>query len=184
MPFCTHCGGQTGTGDRYCARCGAGQDAAPPVPPVTEAVPPLPGTVPPPGAFDSVPPTPGIYATHNPRLRPNIAALLCYIPSFGWMASVFFLTADNYRRNRYVHFHALQGLFLFIAYFLVRALGGFGPGAILDPFSSFGIFGHQTFYGLLHVALIIIQVVGIAKTARGEPYHLPIIGDIAERSQV
>ena len=121
----------------------------------------------------------------NSQLRPNIAALLCYIPSFGWVAAVIFLAVDSYRRNRYVHFHALQGLFLFVAYYLVRVVWGLTPGVIMDPFSMpFRGISHFTFRSVIYVALLIIQVVGMAKTAKGEPFHLPILGDIAERSMV
>ena len=171
MPFCTHCGTQTGADERFCTRCGSIQEAVPPPAGATNFAP---------------PPLAPIYAAPNPRLRPNIAALLCYIPSIGWLASVIFLAVDDYRRNRYVHFHALQGLFLFITYYLVSVVSwGLTPGVIMDPFSiAFRGLSHWGFRSALHVALLIIQVVGIAKTAKGEPFHLPILGDIAERSMV
>jgi uncharacterized membrane protein len=175
MPFCTHCGAQTGDGARFCSHCGSGQDAAavPPAGTANAAAPPQPPLAP-------------IYAQPNHRLRPNIAALLCYIPSFGWLPSVIFLAVDDYRRNRYVHFHALQGLFLFIAYYLVSAVSwGLRPGVIMDPFSiAFRGLAHWSLQGALHMALLIIQVVGMVKAAKGEPFHLPILGDIAERSMV
>jgi uncharacterized membrane protein len=170
MPFCIHCGIQTGDSDRFCAHCGSGQEAVAP---------------PPASAPNAVPPPPPIVAAPNPRLRPNVAALLCYIPSFGWLASVFFLTADAYRRNRYVHFHALQGLFLFVADLLVGTLFGITPKILLRPLAvPMFWFGHWSIASAVQMAVVVIQVVGIAKTAKGEPFHLPVLGDIAERSMV
>ncbi len=179
MPFCTHCGVQTSASDRFCAHCGTGQDAPAAPPPGAAPAP----DAPPLGSDASRPESeapPGPPA--SPRLRPHIAALLCYLPSVGWIASVFFLTADQYRRNRYVHFHALQGLFLFVAYLLVRTVFSFSPHVMMDAFSV-NVF--PTNWGLnsvLKLAVVVIQVVGMVQTAKGMSFHIPVIGDIAERS--
>lgn len=166
MPYCTHCGSNLGNTDRFCASCGTAQAGA------TGAF--TPPTAAPP------PPQPGARVPPPNRLRPTTAALLCYIPGIGWIPSVIFMTAEGYRHDRYIRFHALQGLFLFIAYYLIEAVLGhvfWGFGSLLMfPFKHWGM------RNLLELALLACQVVGIIRTARGEPYHLPVIGDLAERS--
>lgn len=158
MPFCSHCGIEVGDRDLFCAKCGRSQAPAPEPPPA--------------GAQSESP-----YQPPPSSIRPNIAALLCYIPEMGWIASVIFLTVDPYRKDRYVRFHALQGLFLFVAYLFARLV--FAPIPVMVfPFSHFGI------RKLLQLLVIIAQVVGIVKTARGDDYRLPIVGELAEKSMI
>lgn len=166
MPFCTHCGSNIGSSDRFCAHCGSGQTAG--ASPAAEAPPPASSPAPAPAS----PKTGG-------ELRPHIAALLCYIPIYGWLASIFFITSDSYRRNRFVHFHALQALFLAVAYFLVRTMFGFSPNIFFEPWGFHSHFGLLAF---IRLAVIIIQVVGMVKVGKGEDYRLPVLGDLAERS--
>jgi uncharacterized membrane protein len=113
-------------------------------------------------------------------IRPNVAALLCYIPVYGWLASIFFLVSDAYRRNRYVHFHALQALYLYVAYWVVRVFFGFTPHLIFEPWTIHA--SNWTFLSAVRLAVIFIQVVGMVKAAKGEDYHLPVVGDLAARS--
>ena len=159
MAYCTHCGTQLGEGDRFCAKCGASQSATPPPVPDTQH------------------PTPDTGGASRPGLRPNVAALLCYIPGLGWIASVIFLSADPYRRNRYVRFHAMQGLFLSAIYLLTQWV--FVP--LHGPFFPFHWLG---FRGILKLAVLIAQIIGIVKTARNEDYRLPLLSELAEKSMV
>ena len=77
MPFCSQCGNQVGTGDVYCATCGARQpvESRPPADPLA-------------------------------GVTPRTAAILCYIPIVGWIASIIELAplslsdARNYLQER------------------------------------------------------------------------------------
>lgn len=92
MPFCIHCGTQVGSGDAFCARCGAAQPVAPARP--EQRADPM-GT-----------------------LSPRTASVLCYIPVIGWIASIVVLASDRFRPLRAVRFHAFQGLYLGVAWIM------------------------------------------------------------------
>jgi len=118
----------------------------------------------------------------GPQVRPHVAAMLCYIPVCGWLASIFFLMAEDYRRNRYVHFHALQALYLLVAYWVVRIFFGFTPNLFFEPWTIH--LAHWSFISAVRLAVIVIQIFGMIKAVKGEEFHLPVIGDLAARSMV
>ena len=167
MPFCTHCGNSIGSSDRFCSHCGTGQAQPSGEPDAQEQ------------AAQPAPPPPPPGAGPRPGLQPHIAALLCYVPGLGWIASVIFLTLDQYRLQRYVRFHALQGLFLFVATFVVQALWG-SPLAWMTP----GVvhMRHFDLRSVIELAVVIIQVVGMVKCFKREDFHLPVLGELAARS--
>jgi uncharacterized membrane protein len=177
MPYCSHCGSSIGTNDRFCAHCGRSQTAAETAPPSTppenrEA-----------NSAWTAPPAPvGGTTQTGPQARPNVAAMICYIPVVGWLASIFFLIADDYRRNRYVHFHALQALYLWMAYWVVRVCFGFTSNLFFEPWTIH--LSRSPLVSLVRLAVIVIQIVGMVKVIKGEDYHLPVIGDLAARSMV
>lgn len=145
MPYCSSCGNAVNQADQYCAKCGQRQPGA--------AVPP-------------VDPLSGI--------TPRTAAILCYIPGVGWIASVIVLAADKFRNDKTVRFHAFQGLYLFVAWLIVEW--------VLSP-----IFRelHEPIFRVdkaLHVLILFVWVFMIIKTSHEERYALPIIGELAERS--
>lgn len=145
MPYCSSCGNAVNQADQYCAKCGARQ----------------------PGA--AVPPTDPLAG-----ITPRTAAILCYIPGIGWIASVIVLAADKFRNDRTVRFHAFQGLYLFVAWLIVEW--------VLSP-----IFReiHEPMLRIdkaLQLLLLFVWVFMIIKASHEERYSLPIIGELAERS--
>lgn len=144
MPYCSSCGNAVSQADQFCAKCGARQ----------------------PGATVLPDPLAGI--------TPRTAAILCYIPGVGWIASVMVLAADKFRNDRTVRFHAFQGLYLFVAWLIVEW--------VLSPiFREF----HDPFFRidkLLNVLILFVWVFMIIKASHEERYALPIIGELAERS--
>lgn len=101
--------------------------------------------------------------------------MLCYIPQLGWIASVLFLASEQYKHERYVRFHAFQGLFLQAAALL------FSVVFAASPFVYFP-FRHLGYRTLLQLLVVIAQVVGIIKTVQMHDYRLPVVGDLAEKS--
>jgi uncharacterized membrane protein len=105
-------------------------------------------------------------------LTPRTAAILCYIPFLGWIPAIVVLAADKFRNNRTVRFHAFQGLYLFVAMLLedwvLRPFFRTVPGFHLDD--------------LVKLALVGISIFMMIKAANEEPYSLPILGELAERS--
>ena len=202
MPYCTRCGSLVLDADRFCSRCGAPQQAelrgAPREPktvpatlapgePKPGAEPTPPGEGPPPPKVESPPPEaaplpgPGAPTGAGPTapgntIRPHIAAMLCYLPGLGWIAAVIFLTLDPYRMDRYVRFHAFQGLYLTVVWVLARVFFfPFAVGASIFPFLG-GV------RRLVQLAVIVAQVLGIVKTLRKQQYRVPVLGELAEKS--
>ena len=110
------------------------------------------------------------------------AALLCYIPWLGWIAAIIVLASRRYKRDtadaREVRFHAFQGLYLFVAWLIVDW--------VVSPALRFGMIGMGHSFaplgGLLHLLVLAAWIVMIVKVSHSEHYHLPIIGEMAERS--
>ncbi len=82
--------------DRFCAKCGSPQGAAP--------------------AASAAAPRPDFAGGISNRN----AEILCYIPWVGWVAAIVVLASERFRHETQVRFHAFQGLYLFVAWLLVE----------------------------------------------------------------
>lgn len=148
MPFCTQCGNAVRDTDIYCGTCGTKQSAGPS------------------GG--------GSGSQIASGLSPRTAALLCYIPIVGWIASIVVLAAAKFRTDRDVRFHAFQGLYLFVAWLIVDW--------VVAPFFTF-VPRHMLPVGsILKLAIIGTWIFMLVKTAQEQMFRLPIIGELAERS--
>lgn len=107
-------------------------------------------------------------------LSPRTAAILCYVPMLGWIASIVVLSADRFRTDRNVRFHAFQGLYLFVAWLVVDQ--------VIGPLFHFVPRGMFRIDKLLEVALFGTWIFMLIKTSQNETYSLPIVGELAERS--
>jgi uncharacterized membrane protein len=152
MAFCTQCGTRVGDTDRYCGKCGAPQPLAGPA-----------GTAPSSG--------PAFLTNVNART----ASLLCYIPMVGWIAAIVVLAAVRFRRDHAVRFNAFQGLYLFVAWLIVEWV-------VTPMFHLPGFPFEHVFPSLFKIAVLLTWIFMLVKVSQGETYHLPIIGDLAERS--
>lgn len=152
MPYCVQCGAQVGASDQFCVRCGGRQPSAT-------------------SAAAGAPP--------HPRFTPGIsnrnAALLCYIPWVGWVAAIVVLASQRFRNDTQVRFHAFQGLYLFVAWLLVEWV--ISPALWWESFPMRRIVSDA-----LHLVILVAWVVMIIKVSHDENYHLPVIGELAERS--
>ena len=102
------------------------------------------------------------------------ASLLCYIPVVGWIWAIVVLASARFRHETNTRFHAFQGLYLFVAWLLVDWVVG--------PISMSNDFGFHAIANLLKVVVLIAWIFMIIKTAHGEMYRLPILGELADRS--
>lgn len=160
MPFCTQCGHQADPADLFCAGCGARQRAA--------AAPPTPGPERP-----SQPDAGAKVDEFLSNMTPRNASLLCYIPFVGWVACIVMLAANRFREDREVRFHAFQGLYIFVLWLFVEQV--FEP--ITSSISGIRNLGHG-----LQLAVIGAWIFMLVKTNQGVVFHLPILGELAERS--
>jgi uncharacterized membrane protein len=149
MPFCTQCGREVAGSAAFCGNCGARQT------PVSAG--------PPPG------PTPDPLAGMSPRA----AAILCYIPTIGWIAAVIVLASRKFKGDQNVRFHAFQGLYLFATWLLLKWIG-----PIIDNGSDHFLRFDHVFEGVL----LFVSIFMIIKASHEETYVLPIIGELAKRS--
>ena len=100
------------------------------------------------------------------------AALLCYIPWVGWIAAIVVLASDRFRRTSRLRFHAFQGLYIFAAWLMVEW--------VILPVSRI-VYDHSA-TRLLELGIVALWVFMLVKVSQGEDYHLPVIGEMAERS--
>jgi uncharacterized membrane protein len=165
MPYCPQCGSTVGGADQFCASCGGRQPShagAGPGQGFTQ------------GSAQS-----GAAATASVPFAAGIssrnAALLCYIPWVGWVAAIVVLASERFRRDTQTRFHAFQGLYLFVAWLLVEWV--ISPALWWDSFPM-----HRVIPEGLHLVILIAWIFMIIKVSHDEHYHLPIIGELADRS--
>ena len=156
MPFCSQCGNQVGPADAFCGRCGSPQPVAPGAPPP-----------PPPPRWAPQPADP------LNSINPRTAAILCYVPWFGWIAAIVVLASQRFRRDRQIRFHAFQGLYMFVAWLMADW--------VFKPMVSWMV---PHVGSLIHVVLLVMWIFMMVKTAHNENYSLPLFGELAQRSVV
>ena len=154
MPYCVQCGQTVGTADRFCAKCGTPQSG---------------------GASSA----PGKVHDFWSNISHRNAAVLCYIPWVGWIAAIAVLASDRFRTERRLRFHAFQGLYLFAAWLMVEWV--LAP-MLAFPVSTIGFPFYRTISQLLHLAILGAWIFMLIKVSHDQDYHLPVIGDLADRS--
>ena len=161
MPYCVQCGQTVGSTDRFCAKCGTQQSAG--------------------GSSGSTwaASTPGRVHDFWSNLSHRNAALLCYIPWVGWIAAIAVLASDRFRTEKRLRFHAFQGLYLFAAWLMVEWV--FAP-ILAFPASHAGFPFYRSISQLLHLVIVGAWVLMLIKVSQDQDYHLPVIGDLADRS--
>jgi uncharacterized membrane protein len=107
----------------------------------------------------------------------NIAGAVAYITI---VPAIVFLLIDPYRRNRFVRFHSLQCLFLWLALFLIAAvMRVLEPVLFLIP--SFGYLLFLLIAVVVTLGAFVTWLVLVIKALQGEAFKLPVVGDLAER---
>jgi len=99
------------------------------------------------------------------------AAAVAYLPL---LPAAVILFLPEFRRNRFVRFHAWQSISLWVAFFI---LGGaalfFSNVAAAMVFLLFGI--------LILLAMVFLWIVLSLKAWQGERFELPLFGELATR---
>jgi len=149
------------------------------------------------GGYPPLPPQ-GDSKTKVLSMGYNIAALLCYLLPCFCCANVIFSIlwlATEPKESHFVRFHAMQGLLLFGAHFVILMLlqvvgAGLGLAAPADA-TSVGAGGLMLGYagGLLGIIqlctglfFLVLYIIGMVKANQGAMWKLPLIGDIAEKN--
>lgn len=112
-------------------------------------------------------------------LSPRTAAVLCYIPFVGWVASIVVLASQKFRSDRMVRFHAFQGLYLFVAWLIVRWVVGWW---LVRPLPLFIPGRHFHLDLILQLAIVGVWIFMLIKVSQNQDYSLPILGELAQKS--
>jgi uncharacterized membrane protein len=105
-------------------------------------------------------------------LQPNFAAMLCYLPFLGLVASIL-LNQYEPRENRFVRFHAKQALIAHIVFWAIAVAFSIGRAGAPTPVSVL-ILLSQVFF---HIAALTGFIGMMIATYRGKWRKIPIIGD-------
>ncbi len=166
MLYCTNCGNAVEPQAAFCRQCGAKQPG-----------PAQPGPAQP-GAAHTGAGAASAGTTPQPHdflagIDERTACMLCYIPIFGIIPDVIFLSAQRFRRNVRVRFDAFQGLYIFVLWLIVSSAV---PGFFGDRMTEHSI------TGLLRLCLIICWIYLLVKASQSQQVRLPVLGDLAARS--
>jgi len=107
-------------------------------------------------------------------ISPRTASILCYVPTIGWIAAVVVLAARKFKNEKIVRFHAFQGLYLFAAWLVVQW--------VIRPLMSSLPERVIRVDHILEALLLAVSVLMMVKASHDEPYVLPIIGELAQKS--
>jgi uncharacterized membrane protein len=108
----------------------------------------------------------------------NVAGALCYL--LGIITGVLFLVLSPYNQNKNVRFHAFQSIFLnagvivlSIALTILSIVIGIIPvvGAIIAMVLYFGFM----------IGIVVVWLMMMFRTYKGEKVVLPVIGPLAEK---
>jgi uncharacterized membrane protein len=112
-------------------------------------------------------------------LQPNVAGLLAYVPCcIGLIMSIIFIVVE--KSNRFVKFHAWQGLFFHLIVAVIGILNSI-LGTVLGQIS--GVLSLlSTLFGLvIFLASLGASIFLMVKAYGNETTKLPLLGDLAEK---
>jgi uncharacterized membrane protein len=106
----------------------------------------------------------------------NIAGALAYLT---FIPAIVFLTLDPYRRDRFVRFHSIQCLLLWLAGLIVgltiRLLA-----LVLFMVPTLGVLLISLIWVLAGLAAFFVWLVAVVKAMQGEAFKLSVLGELAE----
>jgi len=107
-------------------------------------------------------------------MDPKLAAALSYL--CGWLTGLVFFLME--KENNYVRFHAMQSLITFGG-LTVLSIALSILGMLPIPGFGFLTWGVQV---LLMIVGFVAWIVLLLKAYQGERFHLPVVGEIAEKN--
>jgi uncharacterized membrane protein len=106
----------------------------------------------------------------------NIAGALAYM----FFPAVAFLVLKPYNNNRFLRFHSFQCLFLCAALLLI-AIAIKLVGFVLLIIPVLGRLFLVLMAMVVVLATVVVWLVLIVKALQGEPFKLPVLGDLADQ---
>lgn len=114
-------------------------------------------------------------------LDPRLAAFLSYVLSIflSFISGLIFYFTE--RENKFVRFHALQSVFFNLAV-IVISIALTAVTGILSFVPILGWIAGATLWVIFGIGAFVVWVVLMAKSAQGEYYKLPYLGDWADQN--
>jgi uncharacterized membrane protein len=183
--FCTQCGAQVDETAKFCKKCGARlaptQSAGYSAPTINAQTSNYQNYQGPSGFGAEQPPYQQPYqqpyqpgydpgSVWNPKIKPNVAAMMCY--PFSLIIGVILLILTPYNKDRFIRFNAWQSILVTVALGIVNIAMGLLPWPL-------------SMISRLYFSLMPLLVLGgiawlMYKAYQNEWFKLPIIGDLAE----
>lgn len=115
-------------------------------------------------------------------LDANVGAMLTYLPICGISLIYSIIVLVTEKTNKTVRFHAFQSLLL-MGIFTVIFIAIMVVGMVLVTVTGSTILGGLVtlLYVAALIAFLIAAVLGCIKAFGGQPFKLPVIGDMAEK---
>ncbi len=145
MAFCPSCGAEVAGNAAFCPKCGKSIGVASASGGAST------------GAAPAAAPVAG--------LQDNVAGLLCYF----LIPAIIFLVVEPYNRNKFIRFHAFQGIFYHVTWLVVAIVAGMLP------------FLNLVLLPLLSLAFFVGWIICLIKAFQGQMFKLPVIGPLAEK---
>jgi uncharacterized membrane protein len=98
----------------------------------------------------------------------NIEAALCYF--LGFITGVLFFVLE--KESKFVRFHAMQSIAVFIGLFVVNI--------ILGIILAISVVGFMLF-PLIYLIELLLWIFLMYKAYKGDTFKLPVVGDFAEK---
>lgn len=114
--------------------------------------------------------------TTSTGVDPRLSALLCYLA--WWVSGIVFLVIEQ--QHREVRFHAAQSMVVFGGLSLLIFLLSAGSIGMLFISPAAFELARRIVY-LVWFAAVLLWVVVMMKTFKGESWRMPFAGDLAER---
>ena len=142
--FCSGCGAQMPDGATTCAACGKGQSV---------------------GGGAAAAPAASATSTQSSGLSDNVAGLLAYL----FIPAIIFLVLEPFNKNKFVRFHAFQGLFLGLTSIVGHMVLAIIPvlGWMMMP--------------VLSLIILVLAIFGAVKAYQNQKWQIPVIGPIAQK---
>jgi uncharacterized membrane protein len=106
----------------------------------------------------------------------NIVGALAYLT---FIPAIIFLTLDPYRRDRFVRFHSIQSLLLWLAG-LIIGLGIRLLALVLFMIPVVGVLLISLISVLAALAAFFVWLVVVVKAIQGQEFKLSVLGELAE----
>ena len=108
-------------------------------------------------------------------LEENVEAALCYLGV--WITGLLFYFIDD--KNKFIRFHALQSILVFLPLTILALIFG-GAFGLIHYEQGWYFFGWISW--IFWILVVILWLILMIKAFQGQKMKLPVVGDLAEKN--